>query len=731
MAIRHIEQGNFTAGIVSPRYWGRKDLPSYQAGLDECLNMYPTVEGNLQRRLPTVVTNLRDDTITDGRCIPWNFDDDKSAVVTITKNAVNVYTTQSLSGKKQVIKNEDFTKGLDNWTSIGRVRASTSFPGTAELLTFPWDDSAAVSQVATGITDNITALQLDVTAFVTVSENAATLTITVGQGATVGVNTLYTYTEADWKSNSRLTISTQAAFSGVPEGGALWVRARVATQNQYHQTNVDRFALSYTTTATTAPAFPSPYDEEDLRTIQYVQSPWTDQLVLVHKNYPPHELVLSGSTWSFQEIDFIGTEPTWSDANPSVCCAYQGRLMLAAAAGKGQTIWGSNPGKWYDFDKSGADADGLDVTLTDHGEIMWMSGHKQLVVGTTQGIYYVGPDGLGVSDSGSLFTEGNIGSFRQSGHSNRKVQPIIANDMTVHTSYEGDRIRGVANSNENQGWVSSDLTMFSRNVVSGIKRLCWANYPQPMIYAITDTGKLLTGIFDPHAGIIGWSRHDTVGEFRDICTIHEDGAEAVYIVVRRTNGTMLEKFAGPDYFDKAFGGWQLHLDSGIERSFPAPVTVVTGLDHLEGETVLVYSQVGNVGQQQGPYTVEGGQITVDIASNLHKVGIPFDSVARTLPLGRYTAANGHSAVKSWSKVGVRMLYSSTPALSVESTGGTFIPTGAEQYNSTEAPPVARNRVYEQQVLGAHDTEGQITVRTSNIWGLTITAIYGKAELSDV
>jgi len=88
VAIRHIEQGNFTAGIVSPRYWGRKDLPSYQAGLAECLNMYPTVEGNLQRRLPTLVTNLRDNTITDGRCIPWNFDDDQSAVVTISKNFV-------------------------------------------------------------------------------------------------------------------------------------------------------------------------------------------------------------------------------------------------------------------------------------------------------------------------------------------------------------------------------------------------------------------------------------------------------------------------------------------------------------------------------------------------------------------------------------------------------------------------------------------------------------------
>jgi len=195
---------------------------------------------------------------------------------------------------------------------------------------------------------------------------------------------------------------------------------------------------------------------------------------------------------------------------------------------------------------------------------------------------------------------------------------------------------------------------------------------------------------------------------------------------------MLEQFAGPDYFDKAFGGWQLHLDSGIERTFTTPVTVVTGLEHLEGEEVLVYSQIGNRGRQQGPYTVSGGQITVDLASTIHKVGIPFTSAVRTMPLGRYTAANGHSAVKSWSKVGVRMLYSSTPVLSVASTEGTFLPTyQPAQYDNEEDPPVPRNRTYEQQVLGAHDTEGQITVSTSNIWGLTITAIYGKAELSDV
>ena len=733
MAIRHIEQGSFIAGIVSPRYWGRKDLGAYQAGVDECLNMYPTVEGNLQRRLPTVVTSLRDNTITDGRCIPWNFDDDRSAVVTISKNYVNVYATQSLTGKRVITKNPDFTKGLDSWVTSGTVKTSTSFPGTVELSMFNGDNTPTVSQVSTGLTDTINTLEVDAVAFVSsLGSGVVTLEITVGQGTTVGSNVLYTYTDADWKKDSRLNITARVTFTGVPTGGALWVRVRTSSPGASNLTNIDKLSLSYSTTAAVPPAFTSPYAEEDIRAIQYVQSPFTDQLVLVHKKYEPRELVLEGSTWSFRIINFTGTDPTWGDSYPSVCCAYQGRLMLAASEGRGQTIWGSNPGNWYDFDKTGAEADGLDLTMTDHGEIQWMSGHKQLVVGTTQGIYYVGPDGPGVEGGGSLFREGNIGVFRQSGHGNRKVQATVANDMTIHTSYEGDRIRGISNSNENQGWVSSDLTMVARNVVVGVKRLCWANYPQPMIYAITDTGKLLTGVFDPHAGIIGWSRHDTAGEFRDICMVHENGYESVYVIVRRKNGTMLEQFAGPDYFDKAFGGWQVHMDCGIERSFTTPVTVVTGLEHLEGEEVLVYSQIGNVGRQQGPYTVEGGQITVDLASTIHKVGIPFTSAVRTMPLGRYTAANGHSAVKSWSKVGVRMLYSSTPVLSVASTGGTFLPVYLPaQYDNEEDPPVPRNRTYEQQVLGAHDTEGQITVSTSNIWGLTITAIYGKAELSDV
>ena len=98
--------------------------------------------------------------------------------------------------------------------------------------------------------------------------------------------------------------------------------------------------------------------------------------------------------------------------------------MLAAAAGKGQTIWGSNPGNWYDFDKSGKRmTDGLDVTLTDHGEIMWMSGHKQLVVGTTQGIYYVARTAWASAMAGHCSPRATSASIARAGTATARCSP--------------------------------------------------------------------------------------------------------------------------------------------------------------------------------------------------------------------------------------------------------------------------------------------------------------------
>jgi hypothetical protein len=120
---------------------------------------------------------------------------------------------------------------------------------------------------------------------------------------------------------------------------------------------------------------------------------------------------------------------------------------------------------------------------------------------------------------------------------------------------------------------------------------------------------------------------------------------------------------------------------------------------------------------------------VDTASTRHLVGIPFTSQVRTLPMERYSVKQGHTSIKSFSKVGVRLLYSSAPNLSVESAEREVLP--AQQAIGSTAAPNPRNYTYEKQVLGPHNITGQITATTDSLWALTITAIFGKAELSDV
>jgi hypothetical protein len=96
---------------------------------------------------------------------------------------------------------------------------------------------------------------------------------------------------------------------------------------------------------------------------------------------------------------------------------------------------------------------------------------------------------------------------------------------------------------------------------------------------------------------------------------------------------------------------------------------------------------------------------------------------------RYSVKQGHTAIKSFSKVGVRLLYSSAPDLSVASTEQEVLP--AQQVIGSTSAPIPRNYTYEKQVMGPHNITGQITATTDTVWPLTITAIFGKAELSDV
>lgn len=166
--------------------------------------------------------------------------------------------------------------------------------------------------------------------------------------------------------------------------------------------------------------------------------------------------------------------------------------------------------------------------------------------------------------------------------------------------------------------------------------------------------------------MIGWSRQFLGGRYQDggavveslavipgsAATGSENRDEVWFLVKRTIDGAtrrsleVLEGgFEGPersDFPDEA--AWRaavleaqkraFFVDSGLSGSFPAPVTTITGLDHLEGETVAVLAD----GAVHPERMVSSGGIELRTPAREVVVGLPYAHSFRSLKLAVGAAA---------------------------------------------------------------------------------------------
>ena len=101
----------------------------------------------------------------------------------------------------------------------------------------------------------------------------------------------------------------------------------------------------------------------------------------------------------------------------------------------------------------------------------------------------------------------------------------------------------------------------------------------------------------------------------------------VYLSVKRTINSVTTRhivYMSPIYFgtdiEDAF-----YVDSGLTYDSTA-TTTITGLNHLEGETVQILAD----GSAHADKTVSGGSVTLDRSASVVHVGYSYDSVVETL-----------------------------------------------------------------------------------------------------
>jgi len=158
------------------------------------------------------------------------------------------------------------------------------------------------------------------------------------------------------------------------------------------------------------------------------------------------------------------------------------------------------------------------------------------------------------------------------------------------------------------------MTLLAEHITeSGITEMDYAQSPNSVLWAVRTDGVMATMTRQIDQEVIGWNRQiagpTTAGtsDYESVATIPVGENDQVWVSVKRTvDGTVRRHIEfmkpldfGSDQADAFF------VDSGLTFT-GAATTTLTGLDHLEGETVSVLSE----GSVLPDVVVSGGAITL-------------------------------------------------------------------------------------------------------------------------
>ncbi|MFV2057287.1 MAG: hypothetical protein ACC707_12520 [Thiohalomonadales bacterium] len=461
---------------------------------------------------------------------------------------------------------------------------------------------------------------------------------------------------------------------------------------------------------------PAPWTEAQLKEVHLVETPEGQSFYFTHPNVQTQKLVYDFPTDTFgalTPVSFINKPVVWTGENwPATGTYFQGRLWLAGTPGQRQTIWASKSNTPEDFGKTDdgggtidppitTDATGFDTVLQEFGRIEWMLGTKNLLVGSEEGEYIL------TSESG-LLSVNDLQVEKQSAFGSNNMQAIQVGEKVFYLTPDGRKLRGMSYQWEEDNWLSQDLTFISEHITQGIGvHRCWAQHPNNLFILTLEDGHVATLTYDRTAQTVAWAQVSLPGmTIFDVNTARNEGVNEIVLVGQRVPGFVdIETNSGRNEF----------LDSYVATDSLTPINVVTGLDHLEGETVLSLVD----GAVDVPRVVVGGQITTQ-NSGLHLVtGIPYTARIKTLPPDDgYRSGQIRSFKKRWNKVWALMLSSNAPIIN-----GTRPPDRTPS-TPMDTPEPTSSGHFKTVSLGWDDF-GQITIEQDLPVAMHVLAIYGE------
>lgn len=297
--------------------------------------------------------------------------------------------------------------------------------------------------------------------------------------------------------------------------------------------------------------------------------------------------------------------------------------------------------------------------------------------------------------------------------------PVLVNNNVIYAAARGGHARELAYNWQAGGYVTGDLSLRAPHLVDGLEivDMAFSKSPYPVVWMVSSSGKLLGLTYVPEQQIGAWHQHDTDGAFESVAVVAEGADDVLYAVVRRNingiNRRYVERMRPRPFATLADA---FFVDSGLTYS-GLPVTVISGLGHLEGKLVSVLAD----GAVHRPLVVLGGAITLDVPASKVHVGLPITADLQTLPLAIEGApALGQGQNKNINKVFLRVFKSSGMRV-----GPSFDMLVEAKIRTTEpygSPPALQTREVEVVTRGAWGLDGQACIRQSDPLPLTVVSL---------
>lgn len=334
------------------------------------------------------------------------------------------------------------------------------------------------------------------------------------------------------------------------------------------------------------------------------------------------------------------SEGEWSSRRgyPSAVRFHDGRLWWAGKNG----VWGSASDGFESFDDD-IEGDSAPINRTIGSgpvdNINWILSMQRMILGAQGAEFSVRSSSLD-----EPLTPTNFGMRQASTEGSAAVEPARVDHRGIYVQRGGIKVYELDFDAQSYDYGSKDITLLVPELGSpGITRLAVQRQPDTRIHCVRSDGTVMLGIYDKSEDVLAWQNIETDGDIEDVVVLPgQNGStedQVYYSVARSINGSTvryLEKWAKET--ECRGGTLNKQADSFVVYSGIA-TTTITGLSHLEGESVVVWADGADVGTDDSSttwtqtYTVSSGQITLATAAENVVVGLPYTAQWESTKLG--------------------------------------------------------------------------------------------------